>query len=117
MASDAMVLTGCALLAGCAWFGLLAGMAMAVVRLSGGKELAMEPFIRWSFRFSVMALLVALPWVLACWYMRDWQPDLGMFGHLIQPYLHMSQTGLLLGLTWVTVLLAFAGYGKDKRKS
>ena len=114
MASDAQLLVGGTLVAGCAWFGLLAGGAMAVIRIQGGKQLAMEPFLRWSLRISVLATLVVTPLVLASWYMRDWKPDLGLFGPWIRPYLHKGQASIVFGLSWVTAVLAWAQYSKRR---
>lgn len=115
MATDALILVGGTLLAGCAWFGLLAGGTVALVRLRGGQQVALEPFLRWSLRLSVLASLVVTPLILASWYMRAWDPDLGMFGHWIRPFLHKGQASIIFGLGWVTAALAWAQCRRRKR--
>lgn len=115
MASDAVLLASGTLLAGCAWFGLLAGSAIAAVRLRGGKQLSLESFLRWSLRLSTVAALVVTPLILASWYLRAWRPDLGFFGPWLRPYLHQGQASIIFGLAWVTVALAWAQYGSSRR--
>jgi hypothetical protein len=116
MASDALQLAGGSLLAGCGWFGLLAGVAVATVRLRGGTQLALEPFLRWALRVSVLVSLAVTPLILASWYLRDWSPDLGLFGHWLRPYLHKGQASIILGLGWVTAALAWAQCGAAARR-